>query len=239
MTHPGPALVPLRITALRKDYRGLRPFRLQSLVLEAGERVAIAGVDAAPAEVLVGLITGAVLPDEGEVEVLGRSTAAIRDEREWFGLLDRFGIVSHRAVLLEAATIRQNLALPFTLQIDPTPPAVGERLAPLAAEAGLDPARLDEPMAAATPEVRCRVHLARGLALDPVVLLLEHPTTALAPAHVGQFARDVGAAARRRELAVLALTDDAGFAAALGGRSLKWQAATGALVANRGWRRWL
>ena len=46
-----------------------------------------------------------------------RPTSAITDGDEWLASLDRFGIVSPRAVLIESATIQQNLAMPFTLQI--------------------------------------------------------------------------------------------------------------------------
>ena len=49
---------------------------------------------------------------------------------------DRFGIVSERAVLLEGATLTQNLALPFAL--DPHRPAI-ELLMGYAAEQKLIP----------------------------------------------------------------------------------------------------
>ncbi len=86
-----------------------------------GERVALAGIDAGGAEVMLNLVTGASLPDEGEVRVFGRRTADVSDGDEWLASLDCFGIVSERAVLLEGATLTQNLALPFTLEIDPVP----------------------------------------------------------------------------------------------------------------------
>ena len=60
-------------------------------------------------------------PTKGEVLVRDHSTAAIADGDEWLASLDRFGIVSPRAVLLDAATLLQNLAMPFTLDIDPIP----------------------------------------------------------------------------------------------------------------------
>ena len=55
-----------------KNYSGLRPLRIESLSVAESERVAIAGIDAAGAEVLVNLLTGASLPDAGEVRVFGR-----------------------------------------------------------------------------------------------------------------------------------------------------------------------
>jgi len=105
----------LQISKVRKQYHGLRPLRIAELSIAAGERVALSGLDAGAAEVLVNLVTGASLPDEGEVIVTGRSTASIADGEDWLASLDRFGIVSPRAVLLDAATLLQNLAMPLSL----------------------------------------------------------------------------------------------------------------------------
>ena len=64
------------------------------------------------------LITGATLPDTGDVDVFGVSTRNIADPDAWVVEIDRFGILSERAVLLDAFTVEQNLALPFSLEVD-------------------------------------------------------------------------------------------------------------------------
>ena len=94
-----PAII--EMTAVRKNYGGLRPLRIQALAVAAGERVAIAGIDAVGAELVVNLVTGASLPDEGEVRVFGARTQDLADGDEWLSSLDRFGIVTDRAVILE------------------------------------------------------------------------------------------------------------------------------------------
>ena len=109
----------VEIAGLAKGYHGLRPLRVQSLAVEPGEAVAILGLDAPAAEMLINLLTGAMLPDAGEVRVFGRSTASIADSAEWLGVVDRFGLVSARAVLLEPLSVVQNLAMPFSLDIEP------------------------------------------------------------------------------------------------------------------------
>src|SRR5207253_2543875 len=83
-------------------------------------------------------------------------TASISDGEEWLASLDRFGIVSPRAVLLDGATLRQNLAMPLTLEIDPVPPAISAEVERLAIEVGLDPALLDRPIAALDAATRGR-----------------------------------------------------------------------------------
>jgi ABC-type molybdate transport system ATPase subunit len=112
----------LEIRDLSKSYGGLRPLRIRTWPSAWVSAWPIRGIDASAAELLVNLVTGATLADHGQVRIEGRSTADIADGDEWLASLDRFGIVSSRAVLLEGATVAQNLAMPFTLEIDPVPP---------------------------------------------------------------------------------------------------------------------
>ena len=64
----------IALRGVRKDYRGLRPLRVEHFELRQGECVALLGFDRVAAEVLVNLITGATLPDAGDVDVFGAST---------------------------------------------------------------------------------------------------------------------------------------------------------------------
>ena len=71
----------LRITGLVKNYQGLRPLRLAELSVSAGDQIALLGFDAPAAEMLSTLVTGALAPEAGRVEVLGADTAAFyRDD---------------------------------------------------------------------------------------------------------------------------------------------------------------
>lgn len=229
----------LALRDIRKDYRGLRPLRLNDLALAPGERVALAGLDAPAAEVLVNLVTGAGVPDEGVVEVFGEPTTAITDGDAWLASLDRFGIVSHRSVLLDAATVGQNIAMVFTLAIDPVPDDVAAKVRAVAGEARIAEADLDRGLAGAPASLVMRTHLARALAPGPRLLVLEHPTAALADEDVAAFAEVVRQAADARGLAVLAITNDDGFASALGGRAVQLEAGTGRLKsAAPGWKIW-
>jgi ABC-type uncharacterized transport system ATPase subunit len=106
--------VVLTLEGISKQYGALRPLRVQQLSVAAGEHVALLGFDRAAAEVFVNLVTGAALPDAGQVTVFGRPTSEIADGTAWLALVDRFGIVSERAVLLEQLSVVQNLAMPST-----------------------------------------------------------------------------------------------------------------------------
>jgi len=222
-----------RIANVRKAYSGLRPLRINDLSIGVGERVALSGLDAGAAEVLVNLVTGASVPDEGEVLVLGRSTASISDGEEWLAWLDRFGIVSPRAVLLDSATLLQNLAMPITLDIEPVQPDVATKVAHLARAAGIEETWLERPIAALDAAIRIRAHLVRAVALDPALLILEHPTAALAAGEGQAFGDVVARVAGARALATLIISEDDAFSTAAATRRLALTGATGALKPPR------
>jgi ABC-type lipoprotein export system ATPase subunit len=85
--------------------------------------------------------------------------------------------------------------------------------------------------------VVARVHLARALALDPALLIAEHPSASLPREAVKAFARDIARIARAREMAVLAITADNVFAQVLGGQTFTHEPATGALRTRSAWRK--
>jgi predicted ABC-type transport system involved in lysophospholipase L1 biosynthesis ATPase subunit len=225
------------IRDLVKEYQALRPLRVKELSVREGDVVSLLGLDAPGAEVLVGLLTGALLPDSGEIRLFDRSTADVPDTDAWLAMLDGVGIVTERAVLIEQFTVEQNIAMPFTLEVDPLVESVRPRVAALAEEVGIDRSLWTVPVARVGTEARTRVRIARALALAPRLLVAEHPSASLARESVDSVARDLARIAAARRLAVLALTADDVFAKALGGELLRHEPATGALKRPSAWRK--
>ena len=230
--------VVLSLHDVRKDYHGLRPLRVQHLEVRQGESVALIGFDLVAAEVLASLAIGATLPDAGDVHAFGALTRSVTTADEWLAAMHRFGILSERVVLLESFSVEQNLALPFSLEIDEMPLALRAQVRALAEEVGLDPGVLATPVGTLNPTALLRVRLAKALALRPRVLLAEHPNAALAAEEVSRFAADLAAIAAQRNMAMLVMTADVAFARAVSNRVLTVRPATGELTPNRGWRDW-
>ncbi len=113
----------LDIHGLVKDYQGLRPLRVRELAVERGRVVSLAGFDVQAAEMFVHLVTGAALPDQGDVTLFGTNTRHVPSAEAWLRSLDGLGLLSHRAVLLDMLTVLQNVAMPLTLDVDPIDPA--------------------------------------------------------------------------------------------------------------------
>jgi ABC-type branched-subunit amino acid transport system ATPase component len=198
----------LQLVNVRKQYQSLRPLRVNDLCVGRGERVALSGFDAGAAEVLVNLVTGASLPDEGDVRVLGRATSSIADGDEWLASLDGFGIVSPRAVLLDGARA-------------------------LAREADIADEWLERPVAGLPALVKARAHLVRAVALDPALLVLEHPTVGFGAGDGKAFGESVARVALGRGVAALMISEDADFSSAAATRRLALHAASGELKPQR------
>src|SRR5262245_20363070 len=123
---------------VEKRYGGLRPLRIRDLRVPSGRISMLLGFDRPAAETFVNLITGATLPDRGEIVSLGQSTRDIADSNAWLSFVERFGIVSDRIVLLEAMSVVQNLAIAFDLELESIPPDVLTRVRALGDELGID-----------------------------------------------------------------------------------------------------
>ena len=219
----------LEIKDLSKDYRTLRPLRIRDLAARPGDVMSISGIDVLGAETFVHLVTGATLPDTGDVWLFGRNTREITDGDAWLKSLDGVGMITARGILVAGFSVLQNIALSLTLEVDPIDAAIAPRAAALATDVGIDASQLEVPAGRVTADVQMRVHLARALALGPKLLIAEHPSASLPREVVAGFGADLGRAARSRGLALVAITADDSLAKAMGGSRLELVAATGEL----------
>lgn len=219
----------LTVSGLVKDYQALRPLRIRSLTLTSGDIVSLSGLDAIAAETLVHLVTGATLPDSGDIVLFGQNTRVITDGGAWLKSLDGVGMVTSRGIVIEMFSVLQNIALSYTLEVDPIDPQVLPKAVALAREVGLADETFEMPAGRTRPDTHMRIHLARALALGPRMLMAEHPSASLPRETVSAFGADLARLARSRGLALLALTADDELAKAIGGRRLELVAATGEL----------
>jgi predicted ABC-type transport system involved in lysophospholipase L1 biosynthesis ATPase subunit len=221
----------LEIRGLVKDYQGLRPLRIRELIVTPGSIMSIAGLDARAAETFVHLVTGATLPDEGEVSLFDQNTRAIENAEAWLKQLDGVGMITSRGILIEAFSVLQNIAMSYTLDIDPVDPRFVPVAGALARSVGIADEQFDLPAGRVGDDVKMRVHLARALALEPKMLIAEHPSASLPRENVANFGADLARAAQSRGLALVAITADDTLAKAVGGQRLELVPASGDLRA--------
>jgi nitrate/nitrite transport system ATP-binding protein len=141
-----------------------------SLAVEPGEFVAIVGFSGSGKTTLINLMAGLTMPDSGEVAFKGAPVTAPGPER---------GVVFQSYSLMPWLSVRGNIALAVDAVLADRPAAERRRridryieLVGLAHAAERKPAELSGGM-------RQRVAVARALAMDPEVLLLDEPLSAL------------------------------------------------------------
>lgn len=141
-----------------------------NLQIKKGEFVAIVGFSGSGKTTLISLIAGLIKPDEGEVLLNGKAITGPGDDR---------GVVFQSYSLMPWMTVRENVALAVDQVFRDSPQSERDaRVEKYVDMVGLTPALSKRP-AELSGGMRQRVAVARALAANPDVLLLDEPLSAL------------------------------------------------------------
>jgi ABC-type multidrug transport system ATPase subunit len=176
-----------------------------SFAVPQGLVTALLGPSGAGKSTLLRCLNGLVAPDRGEVLLHGRDVRELAPRE----LRRRVGLVAQAPVMLPG-TVRDNVL--YAIE-DPREGRVGDALR----AAGLAEAFAGRGARELSGGEQARVALARALARDPEVLLLDEPTAALdhdTAAHVGATLRELA----DRGLGVCVATHDLELAEAVADR---------------------
>lgn len=162
-----PSVPALDATGIAKRFGAVTALSDASLRLAGGEVVALMGANGAGKSTFVKILTGALRADSGSIRIRGQDRAAASP-----AAARRTGLVPvyQEPSLIPDLTLRDNLRLGRT-PLDPFLHWV-EQL-------GVPGLRLDDPAGQLTLATQRIVDLARALAVEPEVLLLDEMTAAL------------------------------------------------------------
>lgn len=195
--------------------RGATPvLRGVTLRADAGETVALVGTSGAGKTTLLRLVNRLNDPDRGDVQVDGRAT------REWdpIELRRRTGYVIQDGGLFPHYTVARNIGIVPTL-LRWTPQQIERRTTELLTLVGLAPEEFrDRWPHELSGGQRQRVGLARALAADPPVLLMDEPFGALDPVTRMGLHTEFRALQEQLHRTVLLVTHDLSEAFALADR---------------------
>jgi phospholipid/cholesterol/gamma-HCH transport system ATP-binding protein len=177
------------------------------MTVERGEVFGIVGGSGSGKSVLLRSILGLQRPQAGEVRMLGRdltqlSTPALKEIKA------TYGVTFQQGALFSSLTVLQNVQLPMLEHLHLSPRALEElallkvRLVGLTDEAARKfPAQLSGGMVK-------RAALARALALDPQLLMLDEPTAGLDPISAAAFDELLMDLRQQLGLTVIMITHD-------------------------------
>ena len=175
----------LRIESLGKTYHGLRErkvLRDVSLVLDAGEYVAVMGESGIGKSTLLNLVAGLDTPDSGRILLDDRDLGVMDDDALTRLRRESMGFVFQAFHILPYLSVAQNVALPLMLA------GAADTAAPV--RAMLEAVRLGErsdslPRELSGGELQ-RVAVARALVHKPRLVLADEPTGNLDPESASQ-----------------------------------------------------
>ena len=173
--------------------------------VNAGEFWVVAGEQHSGKSDLLMLAAGLLPPVAGRCEVFGRDARELDETRIAERL--RIGFVFEDGRLFHDLTLLQNIALPLQYHRNQPAEEVLRTLEPLLTRMELLP--LVEKLSAELSRNWCkRAGLARALALEPEVLILDNPLHGLGATHRQWWLRFLDEIARERNLTVILATDD-------------------------------
>ena len=196
----------LAVRELSKSFGGVRAVERVSFAVAAGEMLAMIGPNGAGKTTCFNLINGQLQPDAGKILFEDREIQALPPRERWrLGVGRTFQV----AATFGSMTVRENVQLAFLSSerrlnslLSSFAGTSRDKAKKLLEQVGMD-AQADRPCAELAYGDLKRVELALALAARPRLLLMDEPTSGMAPAERRGLMDLVTAISRETNLSVL------------------------------------
>jgi phospholipid/cholesterol/gamma-HCH transport system ATP-binding protein len=175
----------IELREVSKAFGDLRVLDRVSLAIPAGHGFCILGRSGTGKSVMLKHIIGLMKPDAGRVLVEGRDITAL-SSRALSPIRQRIGFLFQNAALFDSITVGENVAFPLRRHTALADNEIRARAAGLLAQVGLE-RDYDKMPADLSGGMRKRAGLARAMALEPPILLVDEPSAGLDPVTAGEI----------------------------------------------------
>jgi len=170
----------ISIKGLQKAFGDLHILRGVDLNVYRGENLVVLGRSGTGKSVLIKIISGLLLPDQGEVNVLGQEVAEL-SSKDLMALRLKVGFSFQNSALYDSMTVRKNLEFPLVRNSR----SLSRKEINAEVESVLDAVGLLQTIEQMPSELsggqRKRIGIARTLILRPEIMLYDEPTAGLDP----------------------------------------------------------